>query len=92
MVYLGVHYSTKTMLRKDKERKRETYDIRTETRSMDEMNRLGNLENAKREKVRYKIRPLGISKVWWEGGEEFVPADYRVICKRGQYKQTGVGL
>ncbi|HCF9438090.1 TPA: hypothetical protein NI641_006403, partial [Pseudomonas aeruginosa] len=73
-------------------RKDNTGILRVGAWNVRSLNRVGKLENLKREMDRLKLDIVGISEVRWQDEQDFWSGEYRIINTKSVGGITGVGL
>ena len=76
----------------DGKRKEEGGRLRIGTWNVRSLNKVGKLEEVKREMERYRLSILGVSEVRWKGQGDFVSDGVRMIYSGGEECQRGVAI
>src|SRR6266581_8707580 len=76
----------------DGKRKEEGERLRIGTWNVRSLNKVGKLEEVKREMGRYRLSILGVSEVRWKGQGDFVSDGVRIIYSGGEECQRGVAI
>ena len=64
--------------------KEEGERLRIGMRNVRSLNKVGKLEEVKREMERYRLSILRVSEVRWKGQGDFVSDEVRMICSGGE--------